>query len=184
MLQKRTHNKFLLSFIAVADFSRVVYRSRRSETLFTYDSIISMCTLETLQLKNVPQYSELCESKVNTKSNFLVKTMMMGFFAPVRRQRDKMISFFWFLTVYIFVGSEASMRCIKIKSNKYIIFFFYIVSLCLVSMSILGKTECCLRSEDQKRSYIVLSLIRFHVSESCYIFYNPKVQIVLKPSTK
>lgn len=38
-----------------------------------------------------------------------------------------------------------------------------------LSMSILGKTDCYLRSEDRKRSYIVLSLIRFHVSESCYI---------------
>lgn len=57
----------IVFFSAVADFSRVVYRSRRAESLFTYDSIISMCTLETLQLKTAPQYSELCESKVNTK---------------------------------------------------------------------------------------------------------------------
>ena len=57
----------IVFFFAVADFSRVVYRSRRTESLFTYDSIISMCTLETLQLKTVPQYPELCESKVNTK---------------------------------------------------------------------------------------------------------------------
>ena len=53
--------------VSVSDFSRVVYSSVKGESLFTYNSIISMCTLETLQLKSVPQYTELCESKVIIK---------------------------------------------------------------------------------------------------------------------
>ena len=47
----------------MADFSHVVYQSTEGESLFTFNSIISMCTIETLQLKSVPQYTELCETK-------------------------------------------------------------------------------------------------------------------------
>ena len=57
-----------MSSVSVSDFSRVVYSSVKGESLFTYNSIISMCTLETLQLKSVPQYTELCESKVIKKN--------------------------------------------------------------------------------------------------------------------
>ena len=53
-----------MSNISVSDFSRVVYQSRNGESLFNHKSIISMCTLETMKLKSVPQYTELCESKV------------------------------------------------------------------------------------------------------------------------
>ena len=48
----------------MADFSHVVYQSTDGESLFTFKSIISMCTIETLQLKSVPQYTDLCETKV------------------------------------------------------------------------------------------------------------------------
>ena len=48
----------------MADFSHVVYSSVKGSSLFTYSSIISMCTLETVYLKNLPQYTELCETKV------------------------------------------------------------------------------------------------------------------------
>eukprot|EP00090_Calanus_glacialis_P004843 TRINITY_DN13625_c0_g1_i1.p1 TRINITY_DN13625_c0_g1~~TRINITY_DN13625_c0_g1_i1.p1 ORF type:complete len:1432 (+),score=169.81 TRINITY_DN13625_c0_g1_i1:127-4296(+) len=47
----------------MADFSHVVYQSVSGSSLFTYSSIISMCTLETIHLKNQPQYTELCETK-------------------------------------------------------------------------------------------------------------------------
>merc|ERR1719278_1437809 len=45
----------------MADFSHVVYQSTEGESLFTFKSIISMCTIESLQLKSVPQYTDLCE---------------------------------------------------------------------------------------------------------------------------
>ena len=48
----------------MADFSHVVYQSVSGSSLFTYTSIISMCTLETIHMKNQPQYTELCETKV------------------------------------------------------------------------------------------------------------------------
>ena len=55
---------------AVSDFSRVVYRSRRGESLFTRRAILSMCALEARQLKSVPGYTDLCESKVTTTVMF------------------------------------------------------------------------------------------------------------------
>ena len=92
----------------MADFSRVVYKSKKSESLFTYDAIISMCTLETLQLKNVPQYSELCESKVTVNNNILAKTMFLG--------RDKIISFFQALYQF---SSSALRHLYNLGKNIY-----------------------------------------------------------------
>ena len=35
----------------------------RNETLFNYDSIISMCSLESTRLRSPPQFKDLCETK-------------------------------------------------------------------------------------------------------------------------
>ena len=35
----------------------------RNQTLFTWESIISMCTVESLRLKSQPQFKDLCETK-------------------------------------------------------------------------------------------------------------------------
>jgi hypothetical protein len=35
----------------------------RNETLFTYESIISMCSLESTRLRSPPQFKDLCETK-------------------------------------------------------------------------------------------------------------------------
>jgi len=47
----------------MADFSHVVYQSVSGASLFTLESIVSMCTLESHYLKALPQYSQLCETK-------------------------------------------------------------------------------------------------------------------------
>ena len=64
----------------MSDFSRVVYRSRRGESLFTRRAILSMCALEARQLKSVPGYTDLCESKVITDVMFWhpQSTAMLG----------------------------------------------------------------------------------------------------------
>ena len=47
----------------MAEFSHVVYQSTDGSSLFSYKSIISMCSIETVQLKSVSGYTDLCETK-------------------------------------------------------------------------------------------------------------------------
>ena len=104
-----SHSLFfiLTSNISVSDFSRVVYQSRNGESLFTHKSIISMCTLETMKLKSVPQYTELCESKVikynieygygilcNMTSNHFKKSI-----SPILIPHINWLRCFWALTL-------------------------------------------------------------------------------------
>ena len=50
--------------VSVPDYSRVAYESVSGGTLFTYEAILSMCTLESVHMKRQPEFRELCETKV------------------------------------------------------------------------------------------------------------------------
>ena len=58
----------LNKFVTIIRYQKFLANPRhfiffRNESLFTYESIISMCSLESTRLRSPPQFKDLCETK-------------------------------------------------------------------------------------------------------------------------
>ena len=129
------------------------------------------------------------QGKHEIRSNFPVKTTMMGFFTrlPVVLFRyDKIIFHFPGLITI----SVVSPQCIQIGSNNCSYIFFDIVSLRLVSIRLFSEKQKAFWSKTKRKLkmgketfWFFHSFVSMYQDPVIYFIFYPKVQNVLVPGT-